>query len=84
MGKFKGNKKTWGPQKRRKQIERLLDDREIYTEEELKARKRLIAIICKRNDQRLKQEQESIKDLGYCTHCYSVLTTTGVCMSNCK
>ena len=83
MGKNRNKKKPYTSVERRKKIERLLSDDEIYEEHELKERKKRIATVMRMQDYKLKKEQEQQEALGYCPHCYLALTTTKECMGHC-
>ena len=62
-----------------KQKERLMKDEEIYSEQELRERKRRIAAVMRMQDEELRKEQEEIEERGECATCHLVLTTTGEC-----
>lgn len=83
MGKNRYKRKPYTKADAIRNRERLMEDTEIYGEAELTARKRRIAAAIRRKDQELRDEEAEIRALGTCTHCYSVLTTTGVCMRGC-
>lgn len=68
----------------RKQKERLMEDHEIYTEQELKELKRRRGMQMKMRDREIEQEQDTINNLGTCPFCYSVLTLRGECMASCR
>jgi len=84
VGKLNRNRKPWGSTQRRKQIERLMDDTEIYNAQELEERKRRVAVAIRMRDADLKRQEDELRLRGVCTHCFSVLTTLGVCMRNCR
>jgi hypothetical protein len=80
----KRSRKAWTSVERRRKVERLMCDTEVFTATELQERKKRIATIMRMEDKKLQQEQQSIQALGVCTFCNCVLTTTGECMMSCR
>ena len=56
-----------------------MKDEEIYSEQELRERKRRIAAVMRQQDAQIQKEEREIEERGVCVTCYMVLTTTGEC-----
>lgn len=81
---MKRSTKKYGSTDKRRQIERLLTDEEIYSPEELKEKRRRTATAMRMIDYDLIKEEEATRKAGHCRFCYLVLTTEGKCPAECN
>ena len=68
----------------RKRRERMMEDDEIYSPEELKQRKKRTAAIMRAQDARLEEERVRLLQRGYCPKCFYILNSNGKCPQDCK
>ena len=76
---------TYYPQwNQRKDRERLMEDHEVYTPNELSQRRQLIRRAMYAENARIRREEEELQRLGYCPQCHMLLTPEGNCSRGCN
>lgn len=84
MAKGNRNRKAYTSVDHRRKIERLLEDEEVYTDDELMQRKRRIAASIRKRDAELEEADAYMRADGVCPYCHCYLTTTKECIRGCR